>query len=42
MDGIDMNILYIKKPFYVAGKEYEAHFLGFSIMNFRIAMIVIR
>ena len=37
-----MSILYIKRPVYVGGFEYEATILGFSMMNLKVAIIVVR
>ena len=35
-------VIYAERQFHVAGLEYKATYLEFSIMNFRFAMIVVR
>ena len=35
-------VIYAERQFHVAGIEYRATYLEFSIMNFRFAMIVVR
>ena len=35
-------VIYAERQFHVAGIEYKATYLEFSIMNFRFAMIVVR
>ena len=35
-------VIYVERQFHVAGIEYRAIYLEFSIMNFRFAMIVVR
>lgn len=35
-------VFYVERQFHVAGIEYKATYLEFSIMNYRVAMIVVR
>ena len=37
-----LYVIYAERQFHVAGIEYKAIYLEFSIVNFRFAMIVVR